>query len=78
MTRRALLEDPKLLAPIRLLETLYYLELTVGQLSAQETTVFDCPCIEDDLSEKDRSGDYVWTPYRLMRVVDQCSNPPAF
>jgi hypothetical protein len=38
MTRRALLEDPKLPTPILLPETLY-MELTVGQLSAQETTV---------------------------------------
>jgi hypothetical protein len=77
MTRRAMLEDPKLPAPVHLPETLY-LEITVGQLSAQETTVFDCPCIADDLDKKDRSGNYVWTLEKLKRVVDQCSNPPAF
>jgi hypothetical protein len=77
MTRRALLEDAKLLAPITLPETLY-LELTVGQLSAQETTVFDCPCIGDDLNERGKVGRYLWTLDRLKRVVDQCSNPPAF
>jgi hypothetical protein len=77
MPRRALLEDPKLPTHIRLPETLY-LELTVGQLSAQETTVFDCPCIGDDLSEKDRAGNYAWTLDKLKRIVDQCSNPPAF
>jgi hypothetical protein len=77
MTRRALLEDPRLPAPILLPETLF-LELTVGQLSAQETTIFDCPCIGDDLNEKDKSGRHLWTLERLKRVVDQCSNPPAF
>jgi hypothetical protein len=77
MTRRAMLEDPKLPVPIQLPETLY-LELTVGQLSAQETTIFDCPCIGDDLNAKDRAGRYVWTLEKLKRVVDQCSNPPAF
>jgi hypothetical protein len=78
MTRRAMLEDPKLLAPVRLPETLY-LEITVGQLSAQETTVFDCPCIGDDLlDKKDRAGNYVWTLEKLKRVVDQGSTPPAF
>jgi hypothetical protein len=76
MTRRALLEDPKLPVPIQLPETLY-LELTVGQLSAQETTIFDCPCIGDDLNAKDRAGRYVWTLEKLKRVVDQCSNPPG-
>jgi hypothetical protein len=35
MTRRALLEDPRLPTPVMLPETLY-LELTVGQMSAQE------------------------------------------
>ena len=39
-TRKALLEDPKLGSPIHLPETLY-LEILVGQMSAQETTVFD-------------------------------------
>ncbi len=77
MTRRALLEDPKLPAPIRLPETLY-MELTVGQLSAQETTVFDYPCIGCDLNETDRSERLVWTLDRLKRIVDQCFNPPAF
>jgi hypothetical protein len=77
MTRRALLEDPKLPAPIGLPETLY-LELTVGQLSAQETAIFDCACIGDDLNETYKSGRYVWTLDKLKRVVDQCSNPPAF
>jgi hypothetical protein len=55
LTRRALLEDTKLPTPIILLETLY-LELTVGQMSAQETTLFECPCIDDDLNLRDRSG----------------------
>jgi hypothetical protein len=60
MTRRALLEDPKLPAPIMLPETLD-MELTVGQLSTQKTTVFDCPCIGDDLDKRDRNRLYVWT-----------------
>ncbi len=42
MTRRALLEDPRLLTPVMLPETLY-LELTVGQMSAQETTLSSFP-----------------------------------
>jgi hypothetical protein len=54
------------------------MELTVGQLSAQETTVFDCPCIGDDLNETDRAKRLVWTIDKLKRVVDQCSNPPSF
>jgi hypothetical protein len=55
LTRKALLEDPKLPSPIVLPESLY-LELLVGQMSAQETTVFDCPSIGDDLSAKDHRG----------------------
>ncbi len=39
MTRKALLEDVKLDNPITLPESLY-LEILVGQMSAQETTVF--------------------------------------
>jgi hypothetical protein len=58
-------------------ETLY-LELTVGQLSAQETTIFDCPCIGDDLAAKGKGGNYLWTLDKLKHIVDQCSNPPAF
>jgi hypothetical protein len=50
LTRRALLEDTKLPTPL-------HMELTVGQMSSQETTLFECPCIGDDLNERDRSGD---------------------
>ncbi len=39
LTRRALLEDPQLPSPILLPEILY-LELTLGQMSPAETTVF--------------------------------------
>ncbi len=39
-TRKGLLEDPKLGSPIHQPEALY-LEILVGQMSAQETTVFD-------------------------------------
>jgi hypothetical protein len=77
LTRRALLEDPKLPTPILLPEPLY-LELTVGQMSHQETTLFECPCIGDDLSEKDSSGDLEWTLERLHAIIDRCSNPPQF
>jgi hypothetical protein len=49
LTRRALLEDSQLPTPITLPETLY-LELTLGQMSPAETTVFNIPAIGDDLS----------------------------
>ncbi len=75
LTRRALLEDPKLPSPILLPETLY-LELTVGQMSHQETTLFECPCIGDDLNARDRNGQPRFTLERLRAVVDACSNPP--
>jgi hypothetical protein len=56
LTKKALLEDPKLPAPIQLPECLY-LEILVGQMSAQETTVFDhCPAIGDDLLQKTVMG----------------------
>ncbi len=55
-TRKALLEDPKLSSPIHLPEALY-LEILVGQMSAQETTVFDgILSIGDDLLAKDGRG----------------------
>jgi hypothetical protein len=55
-TRKALLEDPKLGSPIHLPEILY-LEILVGKMSAQETTVFDgLPSIGDDLLAKDARG----------------------
>jgi hypothetical protein len=77
MTRRALLEDPRLPTPVMLPETLY-LELTVGQISAQETTLFEFPCIGDDLNERDRQGNHRFTLDFLRTTVDQCSNLPAF
>jgi hypothetical protein len=78
LTRRALLEDTKLPTPVMLPETLY-MELTVGQMSiSQETTLFECPCIGDDLNERDRSGDLRWSLERLRSVIDRCSNPPQF
>jgi hypothetical protein len=77
LTRRALLEDPRLPAPVHLPESLY-LELTVGQMSSQETTLFECPCIGDDLNAKDRSGKPRFTLERLRVIVEQCSNPPQF
>ena len=77
LTRRALLEDPRLPTPILLPEALY-LELTVGQMSNQETTLFECPCIGDDLNAKDRSGNPRFTLERLRTIVEQCSNPPQF
>jgi hypothetical protein len=77
LTHRALLEDSKLPTPITLPETLY-LELTVGQMSAQETTLFECPCIGDDQNARDRSGNLRWTLERLRVTIDSCSNPPQF
>jgi hypothetical protein len=77
LTRKALLEDPKLPAPITLPEALY-LEILVGQMSAQETTVFDCPSIGDDLSAKDGRGRAKFTLDRIKRSIDDCSNPPHF
>jgi hypothetical protein len=63
-TRRALLEDPQLPAPITLPETLY-LELTLGQMSPAETTIFDIPAIGDDLSAKDGCGEPKYTMARI-------------
>ncbi len=77
LTRRALLEDTKLSTPVILPETLY-VELTVGQMSVQESTLFECPCIGDDLNARNRSGQMKWTLERLRVVIDTCSNPPQF
>jgi hypothetical protein len=77
LTRRALLKDTRLPTPIVLPETLY-LELTVGQMSAQETTLFECPCIGDDLNARNRAGQMRWTLERLRATIDACSNPPQF
>jgi hypothetical protein len=77
MTRRALLEDTKLPAPVILPEILY-LELTIGQMSAQESTLFEFPCIGDDLNIRDDSKKLRYTLDRLKAVVDRCSNPPHF
>ena len=77
-TRKALLEDPKLGSPIQLPEALY-LEILVGQMSAQETTVFDgIPSIGDDLLAKDAKGQLRYTLDKVKRAVDACSNPPHF
>jgi hypothetical protein len=77
LTRKALLEDPKLPAPIVLPEALC-LELLVGQMSAQETTVFDCPAIGDDLSARDARGRMRYSLDRIKKSIDDCSNPPHF
>jgi hypothetical protein len=78
LTRKALLEDPKLPAPVLLPEALY-LELLVGQMSAQETTIFDyCPSIGDDLSARDARGRLKYTLERIKRSIDDCSSPPQF
>jgi hypothetical protein len=47
-------------------------------MSAQETTLFECPCIGDDLNARDRSGNLRWTLERLRAIIDRCSNPPHF
>ncbi len=78
LTRKALLEDPKLPAPIQLPECLY-MEILVGQMSAQETTVFDhCSAIGDDLLQTTTSGQMKFTLDKLKRSIDACSNPPYF
>ncbi len=78
LTRKTLLEDPKLPAPIQLPECLY-LEILVGQMSAQETTDFDhCPSIGDDLLQKTLMGQQKFTLDKLKRSIDACSNPPYF
>jgi hypothetical protein len=72
------LEDPKLPAPIQLPECLY-LEILVGQMSAQETTVFKhCPSIGDNLLQKTLMGQKWFTLDKLKRSIDACSNPPYF
>jgi hypothetical protein len=47
-------------------------------MHAQETTLFECPCIEDGLNARNRSGHMKWTLDRLRTVIDSCSNPPQF
>jgi hypothetical protein len=44
----------------------------------QETTLFECPCIGDDLNERDDGGEFVWSLERLHAIIDRCSNPPQF
>ena len=78
MTRKALLEDTKLDNPITLPESLY-LEILVGQMSAQETTVFDgCPAIGDNLSAVNSRGAKRFTLEKIKNSIDACSNPPYF
>jgi hypothetical protein len=78
LTRKALLEDPKLGTPISLPESLY-LDILVGQMSAQEATVFEnCPSIGDNLLEKDWTGKNRYTLDKLKKAIDACSNPPYF
>jgi hypothetical protein len=78
LTRKALLEDPKLPSPVQLPECLH-LEILVRQMSAQETTVFDnCPAIGDDLLQKTVLGQKKFTLDKLKRSIDACSNPPYF
>ena len=77
-TRKALLEDSKLGSPIHLPEALY-LEILVGQMSAQETTVFDgIPSIGDDLLSRDARGALRYTLDKVKKSIDACSNPPYF
>jgi hypothetical protein len=75
MTRKALLEDTKLNNRVTLPESLY-LEILAGQMSTQETTVFEnCPSIGDDLSATNLRGTRRFT---LDKINDACSNPPYF
>ncbi len=69
---KAKLEDPKLPTPMVWLEALY-LEIRVGQMSAQETTVFACPAIGDDLSAKDARGRMRYSLDRSKKAIDDCS-----
>jgi hypothetical protein len=55
-----------------------YLELTLGQMSPAETTVFNIPAIGDDLGERNGFGDPKYTMAKINRAVDTCSNPPQF
>jgi hypothetical protein len=55
-----------------------YLELTLGQMSPAETTVFDIPAIGDDLTEKTHRGALKFTMEKVKNAVDACSNPPQF
>jgi hypothetical protein len=47
-------------------------------MSAQETTVFGCPCIGDDLSAKDHRSRAKYSLARIKQSIDDCSNPPHF
>jgi hypothetical protein len=47
-------------------------------MSAQETTVFDCPSIGDDLSAKDHRGRAKYSLTRIKQSIDDCSNPSHF
>jgi hypothetical protein len=77
-TRKALLEYSKFGSPIHLPEALY-LEILVGQMSAQETTVFDgIPSIGDDLLSRDARGALRYTLDKVKKSIDACSNPPYF
>jgi hypothetical protein len=70
-----LLEDPKL----GTLPESLYLEILVGQMSAQEATVFEnCPSIGNNLQEKDWTGKNRYTLDKLKKSIDACSNPPYF
>ncbi len=78
MTRKALLENVKLDNPITLPESLY-LEILVGQMLAQETTVFEgCPAISDNLSSVNLRGAKRFTLEKIEQSIDACSNPPYF
>ncbi len=69
LTRKALFEDPKLHTPILLPECLY-LEILVGQMSAQEITVFEgCPAIGDDLTQTTVTGKARYTRKAHNRCV---------
>ncbi len=72
------MKTPNFLHPLSYAPVTLYLELSIGQMSAQETTIFECPFIGDDLNARDRSGSMRWTLERLRTVIDRCSNPPQF
>jgi hypothetical protein len=75
LTRKALLEDPKLPASI------YPKPSTWSSSWAKclhRRLHFDCPSIGDDLSAKDGRGRAKYTLERIKRSIDDCSNPPHF
>ncbi len=71
MTRRARLENSKLPALVKLPESLY-LELTVGQMSEQVTTVFECPASVVTLMKR-TNRDIISEPWTSSKRISRSS-----